>query len=104
MKIDEQLIIDACSNSLTMAEAASKTPYHYNTFSRHAKRLGVYAPNKGAKGTSKPKTEGKGKTPLADILNGKYPQYQTFKLKTDYIQRGLKKINVNVVVFPNGRG
>lgn len=43
MKINDQLIIDACNSSLTMSEASTKTPYHYNTFSKHAKRLGVYA-------------------------------------------------------------
>lgn len=48
-------------------------------------------PNQGGKGTSKPKYEGNGKIPLDDILRGKYPQYQTFKLKNRLFKVGLKE-------------
>lgn len=91
MKIDDQIIIDACESSITMAEASTKVPYHRNTFTRHAKRLGVYKPNPGGKGLNKPKEEGKGKIPLQDILNGNVPQYQTYKLKNRLINEGIKK-------------
>lgn len=91
IKFDDQLIIDACENSLSMAEAAAKTPYHYNTFSRRAKWLGVYKPNTGKRGSSKPKTEGNGKIPLLEILDGKHPSYQTYKLKNRLIKEGLKQ-------------
>jgi hypothetical protein len=91
IKIDKNLIIEACNSSLSMAEAAAKTPYHYNTFSRHAKLLGVYKPNMGKKGSSKPKSDGNGKIPLSEILDGKHPSYQTYKLKNRLISEGLKK-------------
>ena len=73
-----------------MSEAASKLGVHFNTFKTHAKRFGLYQPNRGGKGKSKPKTEGVGKTPLADILSGKHPEYQTFKLKQRLFSEGLK--------------
>ena len=90
MTTDEQ-IIEACSSSLTMAEAAAKTDLHYNTFSRRAKLLGVFRANVGGKGRSKPKNDGNGKTPLNEILEGKHPSYQTFKLKNRLIKEGLKQ-------------
>jgi hypothetical protein len=91
IKIDDQKLIDACSNSLSMAEACVKVGIHMNTFIRHAKRLGIYNPNQGLKGSNKPKQEGKGKIPLNEILEGKHPQYQTFKLKNRLIAEGLKE-------------
>lgn len=90
MKVEENVIIDAVKSSLTMASACAKTDLHYNTFIRYAKKLGIYNPNMGGKGTSKPKKEGDGKIPLKEILEGKHPQYQTFKLKKRLYQEGIK--------------
>lgn len=81
----------ACETSLTMAEAAAKLGVHFNTFKTHAKKFGLYNPNQGGKGKSKPKVDGAGKFPLSDILDGKYPEYQTFKLKNRLIAEGLKQ-------------
>jgi hypothetical protein len=72
-----------------MASAAAELGLHFNTFARHAKRLGCYYPNQGAKGTVK----GWGGTPeisLIEILAGNNPQYQTYKLKRRLISAGLK--------------
>lgn len=91
INISDEKIIDAVNNSITMAEANSKLGLHYNTFVRHAKRLGIYSPNQAGKGKKKPKREGNGKIPLEEILNGKYPQYQTFKLKNRLISEGIKE-------------
>lgn len=91
IRINDQIIIDACSTSLTMAEAASKADVHYNTFIRHAKRLGVYQPNQGGRGTRRPKEDGFGKIPLEKILKGMWPEYQTFKLKHRLFEAGLKQ-------------
>lgn len=81
----------AIDSSITMAEANSKIGLHINTFSRIAKKYGWYKPNRGAKGRSKPKTEGLGKIPLLEILEGKHPFYQTFKLKKRLIKSGYKQ-------------
>lgn len=91
IKIDDSEIIKAVNCSLTMSQAAAKLGIHFNTFSRHAKRLDIYKPNMGGKGTRKPKKEGNGKILLDDILTGKFPTYQTFKLKNRLISEGLKQ-------------
>ena len=91
INVKDSVIIEACKNSCSMAEAAAKTNLHYNTFNRKAKILGVYNPNQGRRGRPKPKTEGKGKIPLQEILDGLHPQYQTFKLKKRLIKAGIKE-------------
>jgi hypothetical protein len=80
----------AIDNSITMAEANGKIGLHINTFIRIAKKYGWYKPNQGAKGRLKPKKEGVGKIPLVEILQGKHPSYQTFKLKKRLIKLGYK--------------
>lgn len=91
ININDSEIIDACLTSLTMSDACSKLGIHPNTFSKHAKRLGVYKPNIGSKGKLKPKIDGKGKIALSNILNGEHPSYQTFKLKNRLYQAGIKQ-------------
>ncbi len=86
--ITEELVIETCKNSLTMAEAARKLDLHYNTFIRYAKKFGCYIPNQGGKGTVKVKTS---KIKTTDIFDGKYPDYQTFKLKIRIFSEGLKE-------------
>ena len=73
-KIDEKVFITTCQNSLTMAEAARKLEMHFNTFKRHALRLGCYAVNPSGKGVSKPRTPS---ISTDDILAGTYPDYAT---------------------------
>ena len=68
-----------------MREACSKLSMGFNSFKRRAVKLGVYTPNPGGKGTNKPS---KNKFKTEDILNGKHPQYQTFKLKNRLINEG----------------
>ena len=84
-KIDEQVFIATCQNSLTMAEAARKLGMHFNTFKRYAVKLGCYATNPSGKGLSKPRTP---KISTEDILAGNYPDYETYKLKRRLIREG----------------
>ena len=91
MKVDKQIIIDACMTSLTMSEASSKVDINCQTFKKYAKQLGVWKTNIGAAGTNKPKSDGKGKYALEDILNGKYPQYSSSKLRLRLIKSGIKQ-------------
>ena len=72
----------------SMREAALKLEMPYTTFIRKAKKLGVYKPNQGAKGSSKPT---KTKIPLADILEGLHPQYQSNKIRIRLIEEGIKE-------------
>ena len=90
MKINPTLIIEACKEASSMAEAAAKFDINFQTFRKYAKELGVWNTNQGGKGGKKPKTEGRDKYPLDDILNGKYPQYSSHKLRLRLIAEGLK--------------
>jgi hypothetical protein len=70
--------IKICQESKSMAEAASKLDLHFNTFKKYAIKFGCYVTNQSGKGTNKivpPKVD------LQEILEGKHPYFQTFKLK-----------------------
>ena len=84
-KINEQIFITTCQDSLTMAEAARKLGMHFNTFKRYAVKLGCYAANPSGKGVPKPRVS---KISTEDILAGKYPDYETYKLKRRLIREG----------------
>jgi hypothetical protein len=85
--MDDETIIEVSNRSRTMAEAAAELGLHFNTFKRRAKRLGCYNTNQGSKGISRYRTPD---IKLEDILEGKHPQYQTFKLKNRLFKEGLK--------------
>lgn len=91
MKIDSTLIVEACKEASSMAEAAAKFDINFQTFRKYAKELGVWKPNQSGKGGKKTKSEGRDKYPLDDILNGKYPHYSSHKLRLRLIAEGLKK-------------
>jgi hypothetical protein len=84
-KISDDEVLQAIHESKTMSQACSKLSMSFSTFKRRAISLGVYNPNRGGKGTSKPS---KRKISTADILDGMYPHYQTFKLKLRLIDEG----------------
>lgn len=77
-----------CLSSNTMAQAASKLEMHFNTFKRIAIKLNCYKPNIGGKGD---KDGQKSKILTTDILNGKFPQYHTYKLKNRLFEEGIKE-------------
>ena len=84
-KFDEQVFIAVCQNSLTMAEAARELNMHFNTFKRHAVRLGCYSTNPSGKGVPKRRPQ---VIATQDILAGKFPDYETYKLKKRLIREG----------------
>ena len=88
-KISDEDLIKIAKSSKSMAEAAAKSKLHFNTFKRRAVKLGVYNPNQAGKGISKPNPK---KIPTKDILEGKHPQYQTYKL-------GRRLIEENVIEY-----
>lgn len=88
-RITDQEIIEITTKSQTMTLAAKRCGMAYTTFIRHAKRLGVYKPNQGGKGTKKKAHTNKIST--QEILEGKHPQYQTYKLKARLISEGIKE-------------
>lgn len=84
-------IEQAVKSSTTMAEAASLLGWHFSTFKSRAIKYGLYDPNQGKRGSNKPKREGFGKIPLKQILDGKFPQFQSYKLKLKLYEAGIKK-------------
>lgn len=88
INIDKEEFIRICNDSLTMSEACSKTGLHFNTFKRYALKYGCYKPNKSGKGIHKKSNDND--IPLNEILEGKHPSYQTYKLKKRLIKSGLK--------------
>ncbi len=85
---DEEFIkiVNECK---TMAYAAKMVGMHYTTFIRKAKKLGCYNPNQGGKGTKKGQYANH--IPTSEILEGKHPQYQSYKLKKRLINEGIVK-------------
>lgn len=88
-KVDDCKFIEICKNAISMAEAACQLKIHFNSFKKRALELKCYHPNQGMKGRKRKKINGV--IPLDEILNGKYPFYQTFKLKKRLIKEGIKK-------------
>ena len=89
-RITDQEIIEITATSQTMALAAKRCSMAYTTFIRHAKRLGIYKPNQGGRGI-KDEYQRKDKISTQEILEGKHPQYQTYKLKIRLITEGIKE-------------
>lgn len=85
----ELRIREACETSSSMREAASKLPMNIKTFKRLAEELGVYSPNQAGKGVPAQRDYNRYET--KDILEGKYPGYQTFKLKNRLLKEGIKE-------------
>lgn len=83
---DENEFIRVCNTSESMSQAARKLNMHFNTFKRYAIKLGCYSTNQAHKGMRLGKYKTHAKT--EDILNGKYPEYQTYKLKIRLIDEG----------------
>ena len=77
-QIDEKHFREICQSSNSMAEAAVKLELHFNTFKKYALKFECYNTNQSGKGINKnvpPKID------LQEILEGKHPHFQTFKLK-----------------------
>lgn len=86
-RINDKDFISTCQGSNSMAQAAAKLNMHYNSFKKRAVELGCYNTNQSGKGGSKNKP----KIPIEDIvIYGKYPEYQTYKLKNRLIKEGFK--------------
>jgi 5-methylcytosine-specific restriction endonuclease McrA len=84
--LTKEKVSDVCSRSESMAKAALELNTHINTLRRLAKRFGCYKPNQGLKGGRKMTDP---KIPLNEILEGKHPTFQTYKLKIRLINEGL---------------
>jgi hypothetical protein len=77
-RIDDSYFIQVCHESKSMAEAASILGLHFNSFKKRALELKCYRANQSGVGFPKSFKE---RVPLTEILEGKHPYFQTFKLK-----------------------
>lgn len=73
-----ELVIEASLNSKSATEAAAKLGIKYDTYKKYAVKYECFKTNQSGKGTTKSSGS---KIPLADILEGKHPQYQSNKLR-----------------------
>jgi Zn finger protein HypA/HybF involved in hydrogenase expression len=85
--IDKKQFIKVCEESQSMAQAASVLGLHFNTFKRYALKWECYNTNQSGKGMKKKIP----KIPTKEILEGKHPQYQSYKLKNRLIEEGVKE-------------
>ena len=88
VKIDKQQFIKVCAESDSMASACATLGLHFNTFKKYALKFGCYKTNAPGKGISKKHVP---KINLQEVLDGKHPSYQTYKLKNRLIKAGIKK-------------
>lgn len=81
-QISDEEIIECADNSTNVAEAVIKSGLTFNAYRHRAGKLGVYNPTSKNSGRA---------LALSEILEGKHPQYQTFKLRNRLIAEGIKK-------------
>ena len=82
-KITDEEILQKYNEGKTLHQASAELKMSVVTIWRRAKKLNI--------SWSDIKRESNSKIPLEDILEGKYPEYQTFKLKNRLIQSGVKE-------------
>lgn len=88
--MEKEEFIRVCEESDSMLSAAATLGIHFNTLKRKAIKYGCYRPNQARHGVIRDKSEyDYRRYKLSDILEGKHPQYQTYKLKIRLIDAGL---------------
>ena len=85
---EKQNFIKICNESESMTQASVKLNMHFNAFKKYALEFGCYHTNQSGKGMKKKPTS---IISTQDILNGLYPDYQTYKLKARLIREGYIK-------------
>ena len=88
-QVNKDEFVRVCIECQTMAQAAQRLNFHFNTFKRYAEEFGCYCPNQGRKGIKTGKKATRYKT--EDILHGKYPEYQSNKLRIRLLEEGYKE-------------
>lgn len=87
IKINETHFKEVCERSPSMKAASIELKMHFNTFKKYAIKLGCYNTNQSGVGIQKVRKS----IPLEEILAGKHPQYQTYKLKHRLYDAGMKE-------------
>lgn len=79
----------AIQTTNSMRQAAASIRLNYSTFTKYAKRFGLWTSNQGGRGNQKPSSNSK--IPLDDILKGMHPAYKRGHLKSRLLKAGIKK-------------
>lgn len=91
--------MDNCSTA-----AARYLGVNYKTFQKHSKRYGLWRTNPWGKGSKKRLySPDKGKYPLNQILDGKFPEYPIYRLKDLLIRSGTKEAKCEMCGFSDKR-
>lgn len=80
--VSDEAILVASKQAKNAGDAAKLSGLTHNAYKYRALKLGCYNPTRIGSGA---------KVPLEEILQGKHPNYQTFKLRNRLIKEGLKK-------------
>ena len=88
-KITKEEFIRTCNEAESMAKAAALLNLKPTTFKKYAIQFNCYHTNQGGVGIKKKVPSTRYST--EDILSGKYPQYQSGKLKQRLIDEGYKQ-------------
>lgn len=102
--LTDEEFIEIVANAQSMSYAAKIAMMSFSSFKRRAIELKIYKPNQGGVGIDKKERDDKIIT--KDILNGQYPQYQTYKLKLRLINEGYIKDACSICGWnqkPDGR-
>lgn len=99
--IAREQIVKACEENESMAKAAVELGIHFNTLKRLAIKYECYQPNQGLKGSCKPIDP---KIKLSEIIEGKHPHFQTFKLKNRLIKEGTIKNECSICGISSWQG
>jgi len=85
--MNDDLFIKTVKECKTMFEAFRKCGGSYKNFRKKAILLNCWKPNTGGKGVKDGPS--KKSIPLNEILEGKHPTFQTYKLKIKMIKEGI---------------
>mgnify|MGYP001242277890 CR=1 FL=1 len=92
--VTKRMIEDAISNTISNAEAARWLGISYNTYKKYSKMycddndVSLFDKHKNQGGLGVSRKQISSKYSLDDILDGKYPDYPTYKLKYRLIKNG----------------
>ena len=86
-ELSDQEFIQICTRASSMSEAQRLTGLQFTTFKVRATNLGCYDPDKGKGRKNKLSSVEK----LQEILNGKHPTFQPYKLKQLLFKHNVKE-------------
>ena len=100
----ESEILEARQHSDNMTGQAAYLGVSYDAYKKYCKRYNLWKPNPWSKGCKKKYwAPDKGRYPLNQVLEGKFPEYPVFRLKDLLIRSGTKKAECEQCGFSERR-